>query len=297
MPRDLASAGADKIGSLFKSTPIRAAAIVLGIGLFAGTALSQDRARPVESSVEAPALSGIQIDGDLRDWPAAIPRYSIRNLYVDGTVGSGGLENADLSTSPDLSAAFSVGYDPKKQLIYLAVIVRDDELIVGNTSHLDTDSVEVYVDGLHSDRRIPIPRAPWWENIDLSDVPVQQYVGIPGPGKVYGSKYDTNPVLLAGDITKTKTRMAFRRKHDVTTYEWAIQVFDRYPDRPTKLEAGKRIGFDLAIVDKDVPATSAQALNEPQEDRADWLYWGPKWTGMKVFDAGNLGELVLGKAP
>jgi hypothetical protein len=32
------------------------------------------------------------------------------------------------------------------QLLYLAVIVRKDELFFGRTSPVDTDSIEVYVD-------------------------------------------------------------------------------------------------------------------------------------------------------
>ena len=32
-------------------------------------------------SVEAPALSGITIDGDLKDWPAALERHAIRNMH------------------------------------------------------------------------------------------------------------------------------------------------------------------------------------------------------------------------
>ena len=211
-------------------------------------------------------------------------------------MGYGGLQDVDLSTSPDLSAAFSVGYDPREQLIYLAVIVRDDKLIVGNTSYLDTDAVEVYVDGAHDELNIPVPpKAPWYEHYDLSNIPVQQYVAIPGAGKVYGTKYDTNPVLLAGDLKKTKTRMAYRREGDVTTYEWAIQPFDRYPSEPTELVPGKRIGFELAVADRDVPAKTPQAMNEAEEDRLAWIYWGPEYAGMKVFNAGNLGELVLGR--
>jgi hypothetical protein len=124
---------------------------------------------------------------------------------------------------------------------------------------------------------------------------VQQYVAIPGPGKVYGSTYDTNPVLLAGDLRRTRTRMAFRREAGVTTYEWAIQPFDRYPDQPTRLVPGKRIGFDVAVADKDVPATSMQGRNEPEEDKVAWIYWGQEWAGMKVLNAGNLGEIVLAK--
>ena len=52
--------------------------------------------------------------------------------------------------------------------------------------------------------------------------------------------------------------MAYSRKGDVTVYEWAIQVFDRYPDKPTRLEPGKRIGFDVAVADKDVPASTPE---------------------------------------
>jgi hypothetical protein len=264
--------------------------------MVAGLAQAEPRRR--ESSVEAPAMLGITIDGDLRDWPPAMPRYPIQKIcVVPPFLGYGGLRNADLSTSPDLSAAFSVGYDPRKRLIYLAVIVRDDKLVVGNTSYLDSDAVEVYIDGLHSEKQIPPPNPGqlWWEQMDLSTVPVHQYVAIPGPGKVYGMKYDTNPILLAGDLRKTRTRMAFRRVGDVTTYEWAIQPFDRYPDEPTQLKPGKRIGFDLVVVDKDVPARSPRAMNEPEEDRAAWIYWGPEYAGMKAFRAGTLGEIVLGK--
>jgi RNA polymerase sigma factor (sigma-70 family) len=249
-----------------------------------------------ESAVAVP-LRGITIDGDLKDWPAAMPRHSLRKIFLGPPqYGYGGLEGADLSNNPDLSAAFSVGYDPEEQLLYLAVTVRDDSLIIGHTSHLDTDAVEVYIDGLHSERRMPIP-AGWTEpdRVDLSTIPAQQYVAIPGSGKIYGTNYGTNPVLLSGDLRKTRTRMAFRREGDVTTYEWAIQPFDRYPDRPTKLEPGKRIGFDLAVADKDVPAKSPQGMNEPEADRTAWIYWGPRWTGVKTFNAGNLGELVLGK--
>jgi formylglycine-generating enzyme required for sulfatase activity len=252
-----------------------------------------------DASAVAVPVRGITIDGDLKDWPVAMPRQSILKLLTGvGTYGSGELEHADLSTSPDLSVVFTAGYDLKEQLVYLAVIVRDDKLVVGNTSHLDTDAVEVYIDGLHSERRIPRPEGnPWSEKIDLSALPVQQYVAIPGPGKIYGSKSDTNPVLMAGDVRRTRTRMAFRREHDITTYEWAIQVFDVYPDRPTKLEPGKRIGFDLAVADRDVPASSLPGVIEPEKDRLDWIYWGPKWNGIKTLDAGNLGELILGDEP
>ena len=62
-----------------------------------------------------------------------MPRHSIDRRLGGGSLGPGGLEDADLRTSPDLSALFMVGYDPKKQVVYLAVIVSDDELVVGKS--------------------------------------------------------------------------------------------------------------------------------------------------------------------
>jgi hypothetical protein len=37
---------------------------------------------------------------------------------------------------------------------FTPVIVRDDKIVIGHSSHLDTDALEVYVDGLLSDRRM-----------------------------------------------------------------------------------------------------------------------------------------------
>jgi hypothetical protein len=70
-------------------------------------------------------------------------------------------------------------------LIYLAAIISDDKLVVGNTSHQDTDALEACIDGLRSEKEIGLPE-----------------------------------------------------------------------------------------VDKDVPARSPKATNEPEEDRAAWVYRG-----------------------
>jgi hypothetical protein len=199
-----------------------------------------------------------------------------------------------------------VGYDPKEQVIYMAVIVRDDQLVEGHTSPWDTDSVEVYLNGLHSETIRDFPQIPNWdENMDAGEAPVLQYIGLPGKGPVYGVRKsagqertgEDNPILSLGDIKKTKTRMAFRREGDVTTYEWALQAFDHYPDKPTPLLPGVQIGFDLVVCDKDKPAQTPLAANDPEEDRQAWVSWGPPWRRLKYFDAANLGEIVLGRAP
>ncbi|WP_435005896.1 sigma-70 family RNA polymerase sigma factor [Tundrisphaera lichenicola] len=265
----------------------------------------EDPGPPREASVEAPALSGITIDGDLKDWPAAMPRYPIKTVHVlQPYYGYNGLARADLSTSPDLSAAFSVGYDPNEQVIYVAVIVRDDKLIVGNTDFWDTDSVEVFVDGRHTEETIRFPEDKTGETLDASDLPLLQYIAIPGEGRVYGVKKSVgqeraadNPILMFGDIHKTKTKMAYRRSGDVTIYEWAIQPFDHYPDKPTQLIPFKKIGFDLAVVDKDKPAATQAPETEPEEDRCAWISWSPPYTPPAFLRADRLGEIILGRIP
>ncbi|MFO0954495.1 MAG: hypothetical protein U0835_25710 [Isosphaeraceae bacterium] len=91
---------------------------------------------------------------------------------------------------------------------------------------------------------------------------------------------------MYGNIRETATKMKYRREGGVTTYEWAIQAFDRYPTQPTRLTPGKRIGFDVAVVDKDHP-----------DDPPAWFCWGPSPTVFKGIDSGQLGELILGPGP
>lgn len=251
-------------------------------------------------------MTGITIDGDLKDWPPAMPRHPIRNPHIlPPNYGYNGLAGADLSTSPDLSAAFSVGYDPNEQVIHLAVIVRDDRRIVGNLDFWDTDAVEVFLDGRHSeDAPASLPGDGTLQSVDASALPLLQYIGIPGSGPVYGVKRSSgqdrgpsNPILMFGAIEKTRTRMAFRRVGDVTTYEWALQAFDHYPDKPTRLIPFKKIGFDVAVVDKGKPAVSDGPSTEPEDDRSAWISWSPIWNGPAFLRADRLGEIVLGRIP
>jgi hypothetical protein len=267
--------------------------VTLALGVLAvsatATAGTQD-GRAERPSVGAPALEGIAIDGDLSDWPDSMTIHSLDKLFhYDGMRQRfEDLERTDLVEPDDLSAAFAVGYSPEEQLLYVAVIVRDETLIASSTSHLTTDAVELFVDGLRGDRRVSHR-----EGIELPEIPVQQYIAIPGDGPVYGLPEPHNPVLTGGDVKKTGTRMAFRREGDITTYEWAIQVFDRYPDEPTRLEPGKRIGFDVAVADEDMKDGEVSPDGATQGNRLDWIYWGPQWNGVKHLNANLLGELIL----
>ncbi len=172
------------------------------------------------------------------------------------------------------------GYDPDAGLVYVAVVVRDDHLVVGFKSPWDTDAVEVYVDGTHKGRHYQGPYPD-----DASVLPALQYFAVPGQGAAFGDPEGLNPAMACGSIKKTKTQMVCSRTGDVTVYEWAVQVFDQFPDTPTRLVPGKRIGFDVAVVDKD-----------SEQEKPAWVCWGPMGA-LKMLDASNLGDLVLGREP
>jgi hypothetical protein len=117
-------------------------------------------------------------------------------------------------------------------------------------------------------------------------MPVLEYVGLPGRGRVYGKPSFNGATLMYGDIKDSATEMRFRRSGDVIIYEWAIQAFDRYPDRSTRLEPGKHLRFDVTIVDRDRDRT-----------RPYFTSWTPEQTRFRGFDAGQLGELILDDGP
>jgi hypothetical protein len=229
-------------------------------------------------------VSGITIDGNLDDWPASLQAYRIANLLTDRKASY-----RDTIEGPrDVDAEFRAGYDTEAGLLYLAVVVRDDEHVVGwSDSPEANDAVEVYVDGAFSDRRIEEPPSGDWRgDLDASTMPVHQYVGLAGDVPAYGDPFGANPALVYSKTREPHTQMKARRWGKVTTYEWAIQVYETFPNKPIRLESGKRIGLEVAVVDKD------RGWSKPA-----FLTWGAPPSGFKGFDAGSLGELLLCDRP
>ena len=237
-------------------------------------------------------LSGITIDGRLDDWPGHLSRHPIRNQFI----GHETYDSRGRGPTRDPQGDFMVGYDRGSGLIYVAVVVKDDENVLpvaekprSDRVVFETDAVEIFVDGNHSDRKyvwkVPSTSADWKDILDASEMPVIQYVGVPGPIPAYADQTGANPTLMYGRIRQTRTVMKYRRESGVTTYEWAVQAFDHYPDRPTRLDPDKRLGFDVAIVAKDRTGPPA------------YLTWGPAPTFYKGCDAGSLGELILAERP
>ena len=222
----------------------------------------------------APIMEPITVDGDLSDWPEQALRYPIIN--VNPNVGPTDLLEQNLLNSPDLTAYFMVDYNLEEQLFYVAVSALDDSLVIG-TEHWNQDAEEIYVDGDHSGGFIEQP--------ELNHL---QYVVVPG-NSTYHSTYEDNPLLFQGDIKKTRTKAAFKRQGKRTTYEWAVQAFDRYPDMPTRLEPGKVLGFDVVLRDKD---------DDDAQSQGAWVSWN--WPaisagGLKWPNADLQGHLLLGE--
>ena len=147
-------------------------------------------------------LKDITIDGRLDDWPENMDRYPLLNSGEDFRNGARGNNTAE----------FMIGYDVQSNLLYIAVRVRDDELVVGDTADTN-DACEIHVDGDNSGGRSTNFR------LSADELPAVQYIMCP-PGGTYGPMRNTvnsssNPVLSFGDITKTRTRAAFfgRAKH------------------------------------------------------------------------------------
>ncbi len=216
-------------------------------------------------------LADITIDGNLEEWPDGLPQYPI---LTNGRVyGATDIDHADLRVSDDLSAAFRIGYDPKNDVLYLAIRVKDDAAIADGSNPWTNDAFEIYVEGRHSGRKIANAKA------SASKLPALQYIGVPGKGS-YGLQHK-NPYLNGGDIEKTQSQFAWSRKDGVTSCEWVIEAFDYYPNVATKLEPGMRLGFEVVIVDKD-----------SRRDRPAWICWS-KMGALKFADAGLLGDVVL----
>ena len=211
-------------------------------------------------TARAAVLKDVVIDGRLDEWPEDLERYPIRNNFQ--VYGPTDLDGADLETSDDLSSHFRVAYDPDENLLYVAVEARDDEVVVGNDP-METDACEIYVHGLGREGK----------GISL------QYAIVPGGWGSYGGGRE-NPAINIGSIRGTRSQGAFSRQGDITSYEWAIEVFDRFPDKPARLASGKNIAFDVVVVDKDGSDISA------------WVPWGPPMAD-KSRHAVRLGSLAL----
>ena len=147
------------------------------------------------------------------------------------------------------------------------------------------------MDGTFSNRSIPLPGGDWRATLTAETMPVLQYAGVPGNVAAYGDRWGANPSLVYARQKESRTQMKYRRSGDVTTYEWAVKVFDSFPERPTQLLPGKKLGLDIAVLDKDKKKPRPASLARASEPGA---LSPPVFKGC---DAGSLGEITLAKSP
>jgi len=86
-------------------------------------------------------LSGITIDGKLDDWPQEMAIYPIE--WISPTYW----KPAPPDGSADLTASFRAGYDLNANLLYLAIVVQDEDLVIHPEApnFTNQDLCEVYV--------------------------------------------------------------------------------------------------------------------------------------------------------
>lgn len=163
-------------------------------------------------------LDDIVIDGDLSDWPADMPSYSIERAEVGQPPQS----------DEDLSSTFRVGYNAKENAIYVGVQVVDDTLVIdpkaGQREWDAQDGCEVYIDRLH-----------------LRDgSPLAQYTRYGDSLNAFGSNDGIEGVdLIVGQDSKAGNAQSGHR-----TYEWRIRLAEG-------VRIGRSVGLDIAILDKD----------------------------------------------
>ena len=214
-------------------------------------------------------LDGITIDGRLDDWPARMAVYPI--AWV-----SPRFYKPEPPEGPaDLTASFRVGYDEDANLLYVAVVARDDDWVIDAEagSFTNQDLCEIYIDADHSGGDAA--------SVQLRGAKdAQQYAMVAGPSRFHGvSLVDDNPALAAGDTRASGVRAAFLRVGEYTVYEWAIPLWSSFPEQRYTIEPGATIGFDAAVTDADG--------GEP----GNWVAWTPG--PHKVVNSDRYGDLTF----
>ncbi|MCH2661948.1 carboxypeptidase regulatory-like domain-containing protein [bacterium] len=208
-------------------------------------------------------ISGITIDGRLDDWPERMAVYPI--AWVSPTY----YKSEPPEGPHDLTASFRVGYDPSENVLYVAVLTRDDDWVIDpeDGSFDNQDLSEIYIDADHSGQT---------GDLFARARDAQQYVLVAGPSR-FSYTADGNPALNGGDTARSGLRAAYLRLGEYTVYEWAIPLWSYFPEQRYSIEPGATIGFDAVVADAD------------GDEEGNWVAWTSE--SNKVFDADLLGNL------
>ncbi len=189
--------------------------------------------------VGAYPIEGITIDGNLDDWP----KHAV-------AVSTNGIVRGDKPTSlDDLNCRFRVGYSTSDNALYVAIEVTDDSLVVDPSFEGAWDAQDgcsIYID-----------RRP---HRDASAV--EQY-----------SKCGESIRVQGFNTRASNVEVKTARSEGGCVYEWCIHL----PGET--LSAGRLLGFDLDVADKDADGSFT------------WLAWGNG--AQKAYFPWRIGDLFL----
>ena len=197
-----------RLGSTFPLVRIRA----LGLGAAALFCGAQSLAAHDGVVSLAFLLDGIEVDGDLGDWPEGLPEYGVENYLV-------AFPNGD----EDLKITFTTGYDEAQRALLLAIRVRDDVHVPGeepDSDSADQDRCAVFFDPVHGEE----PGLPLWYEVAFEADGVARM------------KATSNGAPLEG------VRFAASRVEGETHYEWSLPLASLEP---------RTLGLDLQVTDFD----------------------------------------------
>ena len=238
-------------------------------------------------------VDGIQIDGDLSDWPKDLPVYRIR-MNTDA-YGPTDLTGTRLDSSADFSPRFRVVYSVQEQLVYVALEVRDDILTERDGCEIywyaqsDTPDVEDRPTGFvveppsgslsgrfkygdnHAWSRVDFPDEKWETNTWNMPKGLFQYIRYFEAEQAHAYM----PELEINDLTE-----AVGRSGDVTIYEWALAPLGSTRDERIELKPGLKVGFDVVSTDFD-----------QEGDTQAWVAWSPGPYKNQYLE--RMGQLIL----
>ena len=152
------------------------------------------------------------VDGDLSDWPVDLPVYPIERLEYG---------NAPADTI-DFAGHFRLAYDPSGLALYVAVLVRDQSIVISDRTNVpwdDEDGCEVYLALNH----------------ESNNSRVAQYTLL-GHGLAIGN-------ANFADFARMRTANGM-------AYEWRLDLAGIL-GAGTALKPGTTVGADVVAYDKD----------------------------------------------
>ena len=172
-------------------------------------------------------VEGIVVDGDLSDWPEDLPRYQVTMA-----------EAGQAPKSPqDFTASFRIAYAVERNLLFVAVEVDDESLVI--------DRPDAY-----------------WDNADGCDVFIGLDHGIRSGSVAQLALWGQNLHAFPAEASRAYRAVVNQRPRG-RVYEWSIDV-SQLPGTVTQLAEGTDLALDVVVADKD------------EDGSFSWMAWGAR---------------------